>query len=417
MPKLPIKKVTARMILDSRTNPTLEVTVETAKSKGVFGVPSGASTGSFEAFELRDGGSKFLGKGVNIAIRNVNEVIGRAIKGFDVFNQKKLDDFIINLDGTPNKKRLGANAILGVSGAVVKSAAQAKKQPVYKHVSFLHKNKKIKLPRPMFNVINGGLHADNNLDIQEFMLVPLFDSPAENVKIAAEIFLFLKKVLESRNLSINVGDEGGFSPKVESNRAGLDMIKEAVGMAGYELGKDLDLALDSSANNFFKANENQYVLSADNTSLSAERLVSLYKEWAKAYSIFSIEDGLSEEDWDGWKSMQDRLGQDLMLAGDDLFVTNKQRLQKGIDLGVANAIIIKPNQVGTISETLETVKLAQDNRYRIIASHRSGETTDDFITDFAVGIGADFLKAGSVTRGERVVKYNRLTQIESELTT
>ncbi len=415
MPNIPIKNIVARQILDSRGNPTVEVRVEAGSASGTFGVPSGASTGSAEALELRDGGSAFGGKGVLNAVKNVNTVLAKNIRGMNVFDQKKIDQAMIALDGTPNKKHLGANAILGVSGAVAKAAAAAKKVPVYKYISLLHKKKGWKLPRPMFNVINGGLHGDTNLNIQEFMVVPKFDSAAENVRMASEVFHALSKVLQARSLGTNLGNEGGYSPRVESNSQALEFIAEAVAYAGFELGKNISLALDAAATEFFQERDSQYVLSADRTSLSAERLVSLYKEWADKYSIISIEDGLAEEDWVGWEMMQARIGGSMMLVGDDLFVTQKARLQKGVEMGIANAVLIKPNQVGTISETLETVALAQKNNYKVIASHRSGETTDDFITDFAVGIGADYLKAGSVARGERVAKYNRLMQIEQEL--
>ncbi len=415
MPNIPIKNITARQILDSRGNPTVEVTVEAGSASGTFGVPSGASTGSAEALELRDGGKEFGGKGVLNAVKNVNMILAKNIRGMNVFDQKKIDQALIALDGTPNKKHLGANAILGVSGAVTKAAAAAKKVPVYKYISLLHKKKGWKLPKPMFNVINGGAHGDTNLNIQEFMLIPKFDSPTENIRVASEIFHALAKVLKSRNLATNLGNEGGYSPHVESNGQALEFIAEAIAQAGFELGKNISIALDAAATEFFQERDSQYVLSADRTNLSAERLVSLYKEWADKYSIISIEDGLAEEDWQGWQMMQNRLGEAMMLVGDDLFVTQKERLQKGIDMGVANAILIKPNQVGTISETLETVAVAQKHHYKIIASHRSGETTDDFITDLAVGVGADFLKAGSVARGERVAKYNRLMQIEQEL--
>jgi enolase len=415
MPKIPITNISARTILDSRANPTLEVTVTAGKATGVFGVPSGASTGSAEALELRDNGKEFLGKGVDKAVDNVNEAIAKKIKGMDVFDQLKIDNHMIKFDGTPNKSRYGANAILGVSGAIAKAAAAAKKQPVYKYIASLHKNKKLKLPKPMFNLINGGLHGDTNLDIQEFMVVPLTNSPKVAVRMAAEVFLTLKKVLQNRQLGTNVGNEGGYSPKVESNRQVLDLLIEAIKQAGYEKGKDIALALDVAATNIFQEHDKQYVLSADRTSLSGERLVSLYKEWAEAYSIISIEDGLAEEDWLGWQAMTKRLGDKFLLVGDDLFVTQVPRLQKGIDMTAANAIIIKPNQVGTITEALETVKLAQKNNYKVIASHRSGETNDDFIADFAVGVGADYLKAGAPSRGERVAKYNRLMKIEEEI--
>lgn len=415
MPKVAIKNIVARQILDSRGNPTVEVTVFAGNAHGTFGVPSGASTGSAEALELRDGGKKYGGLGVERAVNNVNRVLAKEIKGMDVFAQKEIDAAMIGLDGTANKKHLGANAILGVSGAVAKAAASAKKIPVYKYIALLHKQKSLKIPKPMMVMIEGGLHGDTNLNLQEFMIIPKRDSIQESVRIASEIFHALGKVLSGLKLGINLGNEGAYSPKVESNKQALEFIAEAVKLAGYELGKDLNLALDVAASEFFQANDKQYVLSADRTSLTSERLVSLLKEWAQTYSIVSLEDCLAEEDWASWQDLGHRMPKEMMIVGDDLFVTQKARLQKGIQLGVANAVIIKPNQVGTISETLDTVKLAQDNGYKTIVSHRAGETTDDFIADFAVGIGANYLKAGSTARGERVAKYNRLMQIEQEL--
>jgi len=415
MPKAPIKNIKARQILDSRGNPTVEVVVETASARGVFGVPSGASTGSAEALELRDGGSKYGGLGVERAVNNVNRILAKEIKGMDVFAQAEIDHLMIELDGTENKQKLGANAILGVSGAVMKAAAATKKVPVYKYVALLHKKKGWRMPKPMFNVINGGLHGDTNLNIQEFMLVPQAMLVSESVRMASEIFHTLQQLLKTRGLGTNLGNEGGFSPRVEYNHQALEMVADAVKDAGYELGKDVKLALDVAASELYQKHDHQYVLSADKTSLSAERFVSMLKEWAEKYSIISIEDGLAEEDWLGWQMMSERLPSKIMQVGDDLFATQSQRLQKGIEMKAGNAILIKPNQVGTITETLATVALAQKNGYKVIASHRSGETTDDFIADFAVGVGADFLKAGSTARGERVAKYNRLMEIEQEL--
>lgn len=416
MPNIPIKNISARWILDSRGNPTVEVMVEAGTARGVFGVPSGASTGSAEALELRDCGKAFGGLGVTQAVKNVNTVIAKNIRGMNVFAQAEIDKAMIDLDGTANKSKLGANAILGVSGAVCKAAAAAKKVPVYKYVALLHKNKKgWKLPKPMMVMIEGGLHGDTNLNLQEIMIVPRRDSITESIQIASEIFHSLSKVLSAKRLGVNLGNEGAYSPKVESNRQVLDFISEAIKNAGFRLGKDVSLALDVAASEFYKKDDSQYVLSADQTSLPAERLVSLLKEWAENYSIISLEDPLAEEDWDAWKAMQTRMPEGLMIVGDDLFVTHKNRLEKGIEMGVANALIIKPNQVGTITETLETVALAQKNNYKVIVSHRAGETIDDFISDFSVGIGADYIKAGSVARGERNAKYNRLMQIEQEL--
>ena len=382
---------------------------------GVFGVPSGASTGSNEALELRDGGKAFGGLGVSKAVENVNSVLAKKIKGMDVFAQSKVDEVMVKMDGTANKSKLGANAILGVSGAVAKAAAASKKQPVYRYIAGLHKNKKLSIPKPMVVVIEGGLHGDTNINFQEFMVIPEGKTTSECLQIGSEIFHSLAKVLKGRRLPTNLGNEGAYSPHVESNRQALDFIHEAARGVGYEPGKDFNLALDVAANEFYQKYDNQYVLNADRTSLNAERLVSLLKEWVDKYSIVSIEDPLAEEDWDNWQKMQPRFDKGIMIVGDDLFVTQKSRLQKGIDMNVANASIIKPNQVGTITETLETVALAQKYGYKIVVSHRAGETNDDFIADFAVGISADYLKAGSVARGERVAKWNRLLAIEKEL--
>jgi len=412
---IPIKNISARWILDSRGNPTVEATVEAGNFKGVFSVPSGASTGDAEALELRDGGKPFLGMGVTKAVANINNIIAKNIKGMNVLEQAKIDQAMIRLDGTPNKKNLGANAILGVSGAICKAAAGAKKVPVYKYVALLHKKKGWRIPKPIMVFIEGGAHADSNLDMQEFSIVPKRDHLKEGLQVASEVFHSLAKVLKTRKQITNLGNEGAYSAHVESNRQALDFIAEAVKEAGYRLGKDIDIILDVASSQFYKPADRKYVLSADKISLSSERMVSLLKEWIPAYSIIGIEDGLAEEDWEGWEAMQKRLGNEVMLIGDDIFVTQKARLQKGIEHNVGNAVIIKPNQVGTITETLETVALAQKHNYKIIASHRAGETTDDFLADFAVGVGADYIKDGSVARGERVAKYNRLMQIEEEI--
>ncbi|MBI2607746.1 MAG: phosphopyruvate hydratase [Candidatus Doudnabacteria bacterium] len=415
MPKTVIKNITARQILDSRGDPTVEVAVEAGSARGVFGVPSGASKGSHEALELRDGGDLYSGLGVGKAVENVNQIIAKKLKGKDIFAQDKLDKIMIDLDGTKNKSKLGANAILGVSGAICKAAAKVKKQPLYKYIGSLNKNKKFSLPKPMFVTIEGGLHGDTNLNVQEFMVVPTAGTIAESVRVASEIFNSLKKVLRAKKLDSDLGNEGAYSPEVESNQQALELITAAAGLKGYEKGKDYNLALDVAASDLYEERDKQYVLSADQTSLSAERLVSLLKEWADKYSIIAIEDPLDEEDWEGWSAMRKRLSDSLLVVGDDLFVTQAERLKKGIKLNAANAIIIKPNQVGTITESLATVKLAQDHNLKIIPSHRSGETNDDFIADFAVGVGADYVKFGSVARGERIAKYNRLLAIEEEL--
>lgn len=391
----------------------MEVVAETSKGFRVFGVPSGASTGSHEALELRDGGKSYLGMGVSRAVANVNDILSKKIKGMDVLAQNKIDQALVELDGTLNKSRFGANAILGVSGAVCKAAAQAKKMPVYEYVASLHKHKHLKVPQPSVLVIEGGAHGDTNLDIQEFMLLPRGKTMWEKLEIAAEVFQTLRKVLKLHRLDTDLGNEGGYAPNWESNQQAFTLIMEAIKQA--ERINQVEIAIDAAASEFYNPNEQQYVLKADRTSLNSERTVSLYNQWIQEFPIISIEDGLSEEDWEGWASMHERLGHKIILVADDLTVTQEARLQKAISLGVANAIIIKPNQVGTITETLRTVRLAQEHKYKIIASHRAGETNDDFIADFAVGIGADFIKAGSVARGERVAKWNRLLAIEEEL--
>jgi len=357
--------------------------------------------------------AKAIAKAKHYGYVDVNNVIAKKLHGMDVLAQGKIDQALIDLDGTPNKARLGANAILGVSGAVCKAAAAAKKVPVYKYIAFLHKHKKgWKLPQPSILLIEGGLHGDTNLDIQEFMVIPQADSVAKAIEMGADIFQSLRKVLKLHRLDTDLGFEGGFAPNWEGNGQAFDMIMKAVKETGY---KSVGLAIDAAASEFYDVNHKEYVLKADHTSLSAERLVSLYNQWAEQYPIVAIEDGLMEEDFEDWQMMQDRLGKKMLLIGDDLFTTQKSRLQKGIDLGIANAIIIKPNQVGTITETLETVALAQKHGYKVVAKHRSGETNDDFIADLAVGIGADYIMSGSVARGERVAKYNRLMAIEEEL--
>lgn len=413
MAKLPIKNIIARQILDSRGIPTLEVIAETPKGIGLFGVPSGASIGNYEALELRDGGTSFFGLGVSKAITNVNEVLARKIRGMDVFAQAKIDAALIDLDGTDNKSRLGANAILGVSGAVCKAAAASKKVPMFRYIAALHKNKKFKLPQPSFLAVEGGAHGDTNLDIQEWMLVPDKPSFQEKLEAAAEVFQVLRKVLKLHRLDTDIGNEGGYAPNWESNHQAFSLIMDAVNQTSHR--GQIQLAIDAAASEFYSQKEGQYILRADHTSLTAERMVSLYNQWIDHYPVISIEDGLAQDDWDEWKRMHNRLGNKVVLVADDLTVTQKKRLEKAVSLNVANAVIIKPNQVGTITETLQTVKFAQANKYKIFASHRAGETNDDFIADFAVGIGADFIKAGSVARGERVAKWNRLLAIEEEL--
>ena len=420
-----IKKVQAREILDSRGNPTVEVEVVLDnKIKAKASVASGASTGEFEALELRDGDkSKYGGKGVLLACENVNQKINKALIGQSIANQKKIDQIMLELDGTENKSNLGANAILGVSLACARAGAKAIHKPLYKYLAKTYQYpipsaRDIQYPIPMFNILNGGKHADSGLVIQEFMIAPVgIKSVKEKVRAGSEIFYNLKNILSELNHSTGVGDEGGFAPKLDSHARAFDLIGEAVEKAGYKKGKEIFFAIDAAANSFFVSEDNKYVLKPENISLDNSRLVSLYLEWIKKYPLFSIEDGLNEEDWDKWKEMKKKLiarNNNLMIVADDLTVTNVKRLKKAIENKCANAIIIKPNQIGTLTETIECVKAAQEAGWKIIVSHRSGETCDDFIADLAVAVGADFLKAGSLSRGERLAKYNRLMEIEKE---
>ncbi len=420
-----IKNIRAREILDSRGNPTLEV--EVFLESGAFGnakVPSGASTGKFEALELRDGDEKrFKGKGVLKAVENVNTKIFKALKGKDVANQEKIDQIMIDLDGSENKENLGANAILGVSLATAAAAAAAAKKPLYLYlretfqkITGARTSRKFKIPVPMMNIINGGKHADNDLDIQEFMIVPKkFKSFCESLRAGAETFHTLKEILKEEGFSTSVGDEGGFAPKLGENKRALSIIMQAIERAGYRPGKDVFLAIDAAASEFFDEEKNQYVLHAERAGLPTERLISLYDEWTRLYPLISIEDGLEEEDLAGWQKMMTRLGRKCQIVGDDFFVTNEKRLQKGIEMKAANAILIKPNQIGTLTETLKVIKLAKDNNFGTIISHRSGETSDTFIADLAVATNAGQIKTGSLSRSERVAKYNRLLKIEEEL--
>ena len=415
-----IGKIKAREVLDSRGNPTVEVDV--ILEGGILGramVPSGASTGEYEAIELRDKDTeRFLGKGVRKAVDNVNNIIAPKLIGRDASLQKELDKFLIELDGTENKSRLGANAILGVSLAVAKAAAEAKGEPLYR---YLGGDKANVLPCPLMNIINGGLHADNNLDIQEFMIVPLgAERFCEALRMGAEVFHNLKKVLKSKNLSTAVGDEGGFAPNLSSNEEAISVIIEAIRKAGYQEGKDVYIALDSAASSFYLCpagyEDGKYILKSEKSKeKSAKEMIGFYHQWIDKYPIVSIEDGLAEDDWDGWEELTEDLGEKIQLVGDDLFVTNVKRLSKGIKKRVANSILIKVNQIGTLSETLEAVELAKQNNYSAIISHRSGETEDTTIAHLAVGTGCGQIKTGSVSRSERVAKYNELLRIEEEL--
>ncbi|MCK5412782.1 MAG: phosphopyruvate hydratase [Candidatus Pacebacteria bacterium] len=418
-----IKKIVAREILDSRGNPTVEVEVILEnKIRAIASVPSGASTGEFEALELRDGDkSKYNGKGVLDACDNVNIKINKALKGEVVTNQKKIDKIMLELDGTENKSNLGANAILGVSLACARAGAIATNKPLYKYLAkiFGFKTSEFKIPVPMFNIVNGGKHADSGLSIQEFMIVPNgIKSAKERVRACSEIFHNLKTILSGLGFSTGVGDEGGFAPKLDSHAQTFELITEAVEKSGYAVGKDIVFAIDSAANSFCDSDSGDYVLKPENISLDYSRLIALYMEWLEKYPLISIEDGLNEEEWEQWGQLKQniiKVNKKIMIVADDLTVTNIKRLKKAIENKCANAIIIKFNQIGSLSETVETVKMAQKAGWKIIVSHRSGETCDDFIADLAVASGADFLKAGSLSRGERLTKYNRLMKIEGEL--
>ena len=404
-----IKDIIGREVLDSRGNPTVEVDVILESGiKARAMVPSGASTGEREALEMRDGDNRYLGKGVLKAVNNVNTYLRDLVIGMDVLEQEKIDYAMIEADGTQNKDRFGANAILGVSMAVMKAAAMYKGLPLYKYIGSGNI-----LPVPMVNIMNGGAHADNKLDFQEFMIIPNSNSMKERVRIAAEVFHNLKKVLKEKGHVTSVGDEGGFAPNLNSNSEGFELIVEAIKNAGYEPGVDVNLAIDVAASEFYK--DGKYYLDGENRVLTTEELVSFYEELVSKYPIISIEDPVDENDWKGFKLITDRLGDKIQLVGDDLFVTNKKCLQQGIDMGAGNAILLKVNQIGTITETLETIKLARDNGYKTVISHRSGETEDTTIADLAVGLNLGQIKTGSMSRSERICKYNQLMRIEEEL--
>ena len=405
-----IKDIKAREILDSRGNPTVEVDV--ILENGVLGraeVPSGASTGEREALEMRDNDIKrFNGKGVLNAVKNVNEIIRPAVIGMDAFNQRFVDQKMIKLDGTKTKSKLGANAILGVSMACLKAAAKAKGLPLYKYVGDGEN-----LPVPMMNILNGGCHADNKLDFQEFMIIPQRDTIKERIRVGSEVFHALKSVLNEKGLSTGVGDEGGFAPDLDSNTEGFELIMDAIKKAGYIPGRDVKLAIDVAASEFYS--NGKYNLEGENRILTTDELIEFYKELVDKYPIISIEDPVDENDWEGFVKITKELGDRVQLVGDDLFVTNKECLQKGIDLGAGNAILLKVNQIGTITETLDTIKLAKENSYKTIISHRSGETEDTTIADLAVGLNLGQIKTGSMSRTDRICKYNQLIRIEEEL--
>ena len=407
-----IESVYAREVLDSRGNPTVEV--EVALESGAEGraiVPSGASTGAFEAVELRDGDkSRYLGKGTQNAVNNVNTIIAPELEGLDAFDQPGIDGLLLELDGTPNKGKLGANAILGVSMAVARAAANELGLPLFQYIGGVNAKQ---LPVPMMNILNGGEHADNSVDVQEFMILPVgAPSFKEGLRMGAEVFHSLKKVLSERGLACGVGDEGGFAPNLGSNREALELIVEAIKAAGYEPGKDVMLGLDVAASEMYNEETKKYVLAGEGKELNAAEMVDLYEDWTTNFPIITIEDGLDEEDWAGWKVLTERLGKKVQLVGDDLFVTNTERLERGIEAGVANSILIKVNQIGTITETLDAIEMAKRAGYTAVISHRSGETEDTTIADLAVAVNAGQIKTGAPSRTDRVAKYNQLLRIE-----
>ena len=405
----------AREILDSRGNPTLEVEVVLEKGIGRASVPSGASTGKYEAHELRDGDdNRYGGKGVLRAIENVNTTIKNALQN-QSFDQKSLDGKLIELDGTENKTKLGANAILGVSLAFAKAVANSENLPLYKYFSNISgTSQKMQLPVPMMNILNGGAHAENSTDLQEFMIVPIgAPSFSEGLRYGVETFHALKNILKEMGLNTNIGDEGGFAPTLKSNEMAMELIIKAIEKAGFKPGEDIALAIDAAASEIY--NDNSYMLKTENRELSSTEMVDLYASWCEKYPIISIEDGLAEDDWTGYKLLTEKLGDKIQIVGDDLFVTNKKRLQEGIDQKCGNSILIKLNQIGTVSETIAVVNLALENNYSAIVSHRSGETEDSTIADLVVGLGTGQIKTGSLCRSERTCKYNQLLRIEEEL--
>lgn len=403
----------AREILDSRGNPTVEVEVLLESgAAGRAAVPSGASTGAFEAVELRDGNEqRYLGKGVIKAVENVNNIIAEEIIGMDALDQVDIDKTMIEIDGTPNKGKLGANAVLGVSLACAKAAANALGLPLYRYIGGITAQD---LPVPMMNILNGGKHADNSVDFQEFMIMPVgAESFADSLRIGAEVYHTLKKLLKDKGLGTAIGDEGGFAPDLKSNEEAVEVIIKAIELAGYKPGEDVAIALDPASTEIFK--EGRYILKSEGVEKTPEEMVALYEDWVNKYPIVSIEDGMAEEDWEGWKLITQRLGNKIQLVGDDLFVTNTERLGKGIELGVANSILIKLNQIGTLTETLDAIKMAYEAGYTAVISHRSGETEDTTIADLVVAVNAGQIKTGAPARTDRVAKYNQLIRIEQQL--
>lgn len=416
MKKTTIKSIRAREILDSRGNPTVRAWVTLADgSVGVASDPSGASTGEHEALEMRDGGKRYNGKGVLKAVKHVNVNISRSLRGMDASKQRQIDERLLKLDGTENKKRLGANAILAVSLACARAAAISRKQPLYMYLrkTFRLKYKNWRMPVPTMNVINGGRHADNGLQIQEYMLVPIHRKLKERVRIGAEVFHALHKILIQKDYSTGVGDEGGFAPEFTKNEHGLKYIMQAIKKAGYKPGKHVVIAMDWAASEFHR--KGKYYFANKKIKTTSAAMIRTLESWLKKYPIVSIEDPFDEDDWESWQMLTKKLGKKLHIVGDDLFVTNDERLQKGIDMKAGNAILIKVNQIGTLSESIDAIRLAQKNKFAVSVSHRSGETADTFIADLAVAVHAEFIKTGSLSRSERVEKYNRLMEIEDEL--
>jgi enolase len=411
-----IESIIARQIFDSRGNPTVEVDVFTEEGlMGRAAVPSGASTGAHEAVELRDGDKKkYMGKGVLKAVENVNEIIAPELIGFDVFEQNLLDRIMLELDGTHNKAKLGANAILGVSLAIAKAAAEESSQPLYRYIGGVSANT---LPVPMMNILNGGSHADNSIDFQEFMIMPVkADTFSESLRMGTEVFHHLKNVLKKKGLSTNVGDEGGFAPNIKSNVEAIEVVLMAIEAAGYKPGEDIFIAMDAAVTEFYDEKTKLYHFKkSSGEKLNSSEMANYWKQWLDKYPILSIEDGMAEDDWKGWKELTDMIGNKCQLVGDDLFVTNVKRLKQGIDTGVANAILVKVNQIGTLSETIDAVNMAHRNKYKSIMSHRSGETEDNTIADLAVALNTGQIKTGSASRSDRMAKYNQLLRIEEEL--
>ncbi|HQW05756.1 MAG: phosphopyruvate hydratase [Flavobacteriales bacterium] len=410
-----IAKIHAREILDSRGNPTIEVDVWTDSGHmGRAAVPSGASTGAHEAAELRDGDKKrYMGKGVSKAVLNVNGTLNNELNGALITEQAMIDKALIALDGTPNKSNLGANAILGVSLAVAKAATSEAGLPLYRYVGGVNANV---LPVPLMNILNGGAHADNKVDVQEFMIMPVGAKHfAEGLRMGAEVFHQLKSVLKKKGLSTNVGDEGGFAPDLPSNEDALKLVMQAIEQAGFKPGEDIVLALDCASTEFYDTKKKRYTLESTGDSLTSDEMVAMWADWAKRYPIVSIEDGMSEDDWDGWKKLTETIGDKVQLVGDDLFVTNTKRLSEGIDRNIANSILVKVNQIGTLTETMEAVEMAHRAGYTSIMSHRSGETEDNTIADLAVAMNCGMIKTGSASRSDRIAKYNQLLRIEEQL--